>query len=467
MTDYPLLIGGELVPGDATLDVVNPATGAVFAVASRASAAQLDQAAAAARAAFPGWRATDVAERGRLIGQLADAVEANADELARLLTAEQGKPLAEARMEVDGAAGMLRYFARVRLDPEVREDSDRRHVELVRRPLGVVGAIVPWNFPLLILIGKVGPALATGNTMVAKPAPTTPLTALRFGALAAGILPPGVLNVIADANDLGPAMSAHAGIDKISFTGSTATGTRVMQGAASTLKRLTLELGGNDAALVLDDADPVSIAPYLFGAAFTNNGQICVAVKRIYAHERIYDSLCSELAALADKAVPGDGAEQGVTHGPLQNAAQLARVEELVADARERGRIISGGSRPDLPGFFFRPTIVRDIEDGSRLVDEEQFGPVLPVIRYNDLDDAVERVNRSPYGLGGSVWSSDTARARAVAERIDAGTVWINQHLDSLPHIPFGGAKASGLGVEFGQEGLAEYTQLHVINQAR
>jgi acyl-CoA reductase-like NAD-dependent aldehyde dehydrogenase len=263
-------------------------------------------------------------------------------------------------------------------------------------------------------------------------------------------------------------MTRHAGIDKISFTGSTATGAKVMAGAAATLKRVTLELGGNDAAIVLDDVDVKAVAPQLFASAFTNSGQVCIAVKRLYVPNALYDALCSELAALADAAVVGNGLEEGTQFGPLQNRMQFERVKELLDDARRHGKVIAGGqvAGPG-EGFFIRPTIVRDIADGTRLVDEEQFGPVLPVIRYGTLDDAIARVNASPYGLGGSVWSSDVERARTVAERVESGTVWVNKHLDLTPDVPFAGCRQSGVGTELGVDGLREFTQRRVINIAK
>jgi acyl-CoA reductase-like NAD-dependent aldehyde dehydrogenase len=337
---------------------------------------------------------------------------------------------------------------------------------LQHRPLGVVGAIVPWNFPLLLMAFKLPPALLTGNTVVLKPAATTPLATLLFGEIVQTIFPAGVVNVIADENDLGAAMSCHPGIDKISFTGSTGTGRRVMANAAPTLKRLTLELGGNDPAIVLDDADPKQVAPKLFDAAFANSGQVCVAIKRLYVHDAIYDEICDELAALAKRAIIGNGLAQGTQFGPLQNKAQFDLVCELIEDARVHGAVIAGGEVAEGPGYFIHPTIVRDISDGTRLVDEEQFGPVLPVIRYSDTQAMIARANSSPFGLGASVWSSDPDRAYAVANEINAGTVWVNKHMDLAPTIPFGGVKQSGLGLELGDDGLKEFTQLRVINVA-
>jgi len=467
MKDFPLLIGGRLVDGDMTMDVINPASEETVATCARASKAQLDQAVAAAKAAFPAWSKTPIAERKAVIAKIAGALEANAGELARLLTQEQGKPIGDATFEVYGAAAFFKYFTMLDLPVKVIEDSDKKRVEAHRRPLGVVGAITPWNFPLILMAFKVPAALLAGNTIVLKPAATTPLATLKFGALIKDLVPPGVINIIADANDLGGALTAHPDVRKVSFTGSTATGKKVMENAASALKRITLELGGNDAAIVLDDVDPKATAPKIFQGAFQNNGQVCIAVKRVYAHEKIYDSLCSELASLADAAVIGDGLEQGTQIGPLQNKMQYDRVKELLEDAKKHGKVIAGGTVPDRAGYFIRPTIVRDIEDGTRIVDEEQFGPVLPVIKFSDAEDALKRANASPWGLGGSVWSSNAERAYGIAERMDSGTVWINQHADLAPNVPFGGAKQSGMGIELGEEGLAEFTQLQVINIAR
>jgi acyl-CoA reductase-like NAD-dependent aldehyde dehydrogenase len=465
MSAFKLLIDGKLEDGEMTMDVINPATEEVVAVCPRASKAQLDKAVAAAKAAFPGWSATPIAERKKALAAIAQRIQSRADELARILTQEQGKPLADATGEVHGAAAFFQYFASLDLPAKTIEEGQGRKVEVRRKPLGVIGAIVPWNFPLILMAFKVPPALLTGNTVVLKPAATTPLSTLKLCEYIADLLPPGVLNVIADANDLGGELTKHPDVRKISFTGSTATGKKVMAGAADALKRITLELGGNDAGIVLDDVDPKTAAPKIFQSAFQNSGQVCIALKRLYVHESIYDRMCEELVSLAKSAVVGDGLQQGTQLGPLQNKMQFEKVKELIADAARHGTVIGGSDVPG-KGYFISPTIVRDIADGTRLVDEEQFGPVLPVIKYSDPEDALARANASPYGLGGSIWSADPARAHALAERMDAGTVWINKHLDLAPNIPFGGAKQSGLGAELGEEGLAEFTQLQVINAA-
>jgi acyl-CoA reductase-like NAD-dependent aldehyde dehydrogenase len=428
---------------------------------------QLNQAVAAAKAAFPAWAATPIAERRKAIAQIADVIEQNSAELARLLTQEQGKPISDATVEVMGMAGFFRYFATLDLPVRIIEDSAGRKAEAHRRPLCVVGAIIPWNYPLLILAFKLPPALLAGNTLVVKPAPTTPIASLKFAELIAGLLPNGVVNFITDANDLGDALTHHLDARKISFTGSTATGRKVMASAAETLKRITLELGGNDAGVVLDDAKPAAVAQGIFNGAFQNSGQVCLAIKRLYVHESIYDEMCSELAQLADAAIVDDGSKQGTQLGPLQNRMQYDKVKAFLENAKKHGNIIAGGEVMDRPGYFIRPTIVRDITEGSRLVDEEQFGPILPVLKYASTDEVIKRANATNYGLGASVWSSNTDRAHDVAAQLEAGTVWINTHLDMAPHIPFGGAKNSGLGVEFGEEGLAEFTQLQVINMAR
>ncbi len=466
MSDFRLLIGGKLVPGAAKLNVINPATEEVFAVAPRADRAQLDQAIAAAKAAFPAWSAMPIRKRGALLVKLADAMEKRRDEFVRLLTEEQGKPLPESAWEINNAIEHMRYVATLDLPLKVLKEDPTQRITQHHAPLGVVAAITPWNVPIVILVLKAAPALLAGNTMVIKPAPTTPLTTLKFGELCAEILPPGVVNIIVDQNDLGDSLTRHPDIAKVSFTGSTATGKKVMESVAGTLKRLTLELGGNDAAILLDDVDPKEVAPKLFASATIFAGQGCIAIKRVYVHDSQYDEVCDELGRLARETVVDDGMKQGTQMGPLQNKAQFERVRGLLEDAKRNGKIVAGGEILKRKGYFVQPTIVRDIGDDARLVKEEQFGPVLPVLRYADVDDAIARVNDSSYGLGGSVWSTNLDRAAKVAARINSGTVWINKHLDLQADVPFRGAKQSGIGAEMGQDGLEEFTQRTVINMA-
>ncbi len=461
---FKLLIDGKLVDGASSFDVVNPATGKAFAACPKASPEQLDLAVAAAKAAQPGWAEMPVAERGAALARLADALEARAGEFASLLTREQGKPTKQATGEIIGSAFMLRAFSERRFDPVVLMEKDGQRVIEHRTPLGVVAAIMPWNFPISTMVNKLGPALITGNTMVLKPAPTTPLTTLLFAELAKDILPAGVLNIICDENDLGAALTAHPDIAKISFTGSTATGKKVMATAAAMVKRVTLELGGNDAAIVLDDVDPRAIAKKVFAGATANAGQVCVAVKRAYVPSQMYDAFCEEIAQLADEAIVDDGSKQGTQVGPIQNRDQFERIKELIEDARTQGTVIAGGTTLDREGYFIRPTIVRDLPEDARLVREEQFGPILPILKYDDLDDVIARANDSDFGLGGTIWGADLDRAMDVARRIDTGTVWVNQPVNLHPDIPFRGAKQSGFGGELGQQALDEYTQAHVIN---
>ncbi|NOW45991.1 acyl-CoA reductase-like NAD-dependent aldehyde dehydrogenase [Novosphingobium sp. SG751A] len=462
-----LLIDGQLVDGAGTMPVINPATGAAFMRAARADTAQLDAAVAAGRRAFPAWARHSYAERRAYLERFADGVEARFEEFARLLTMEQGKPLDQARFEVGGTVAGLRYFAAQDIAPHVIRDTPEERITEHRSPLGVVAAITPWNFPLILLVVKLGPALITGNVVIAKPAPSTPLTTLLLGEVAADILPAGVFQTLADANDLGGPLSAHAGVAHVSFTGSTATGKKVLSSTIDTLKRFTLELGGNDAALVLDDADVAKIAPMIFNAAMVNAGQVCLAAKRVYAPRVLYDDLCKALGDLARRAVVGDGMEQGSQIGPIQNAAQYAKLVDYLAQAREEGTVVAGGEPLERGGYFIAPTIVRDLPHDARLVQEEQFGPVLPLLPYDDLDAAIAAINASEYGLGGTIWTGDPDRGEQVAALINSGTVWINRHLDLPFDVPFGGAKQSGIGRQQGLEGLLEFTQAKIINMAK
>lgn len=461
---FHMLIGGQLVAGSAQFDVVNPATGKSFARCPRADEEQLNAAVKAAKDAFPAWSGRPVEERAALIEKLAAALEARTAEFASLLTSEQGKPLDQATFEIIGCTYILRAFAAMRLEDKVLRDEGGNRVIEHRTPLGVIAAITPWNFPVILMMNKLGPAMITGNTMVVKPAPTTPLTTLLFGELASDILSAGVLNIICDQNDLGAMLTSHPDVAKVAFTGSTATGKKVMASAAGSVKRVTLELGGNDAAIVLDDVEPKMIAKKVYDGAMANAGQICVAVKRAYVPSAMYDEFCEEVARLANEAIVDDGSKQGTQIGPIQNAQQFERVKQLIDDARNHGRIIAGGTPADRDGYFIPPTIVRDLPDDAALVREEQFGPVLPIMRYDDIEDVIARANDSEFGLGGTVWGKDVARATDVARRIDSGTVWVNQHLAIDPNIPFRGSKQSGLGAELGEAGLEEYTQAHIIN---
>lgn len=470
-TNIPLIINGQAVNPPKTFDVINPATGAPFVSVAASDLSHLDAAVAAARAAFPLWSHTPDEQRQSLLHAIGDALEQNMPALMELVTKETGKPLnglngVGAGMEVGGSVTWIHATAALTLPVELIQDNEEARVEVHRKPLGVVGSITPWNWPLLIAIWHVIPALRAGNTVVIKPSALTPVATARFVELANELLPPGVLNIVTARSDsgVGSAIAKHPGIDKIVFTGSTATGKRIMQDASANVKRLTLELGGNDAGIVLSDVDPKTVAPKLFGAGFHNNGQTCACLKRLYVHASIYKELCAELAQRAKAAIVGDGLNPTTELGPVQNKAQLRYIDELADDARAHGgRILSGGHARNGDGYFFEPTIVADVTDGIRLVDEEQFGPILPVIRYSDINDAVQRANASVNGLGGSVWSSNVEKATELASRLECGTAWVNEHGAIQPNAPFGGVKQSGIGVEFGRYGLEEYTSIQTL----
>jgi acyl-CoA reductase-like NAD-dependent aldehyde dehydrogenase len=468
MSDYPLIIGGNKVDSAETFPVLNPATEQVIAHCPKAGREELDQAVAAARQAFPSWSQTADSERSRLIHAIGDALGENSEELAGLLTLEQGKPLGGfaglgAGFEMGGVGAWCHATADLELPVEVIQDNDDARIEVHRKPLGVVGSITPWNYPLLIAIWHVIPALRSGNTVVLKPSEYTPLTTLRAAAIINEILPPGVFNVVAGDGDLGAAMSSHPGINKIVFTGSTPTGKKIMQSAAGNLKRITLELGGNDAAIVLPDTNVAEAAPKIFATALINNGQTCAALKRLYVHEDIYEEMCQALAAIASSVTTGDGSGD-VDFGPVQNKAQYDKVCALAAEAKASGaRFLSGGEPTAGPGYFFPVTIVADIADDARLVREEPFGPILPVLKFSDVEDALQRANDSSSGLGGSVWSADVELATQLASRLECGTAWVNNHAMIQPDAPFGGVKESGIGVEFGRYGLEEYTSIQTL----
>ncbi|MDE3177098.1 MAG: aldehyde dehydrogenase family protein [Pseudomonadota bacterium] len=468
MKTYSLIIDGRNVPTPEHFPVRNPANDGVVGMAPKAGKAQLDEAVAAAAKAFESWSRKSDKERRRLTVAIADKIEENADELARLLTREQGKPLngLGSRWEIGGAIAWARHTATLKTKPKTLQKNEAGTLKAYRCPIGVVGSITPWNFPVMIAIWHIVPAMQAGNTVVVKPSPFTPLSTIRLVELLNEVLPKGVLNCVVGEDFLGAEMSAHEGIGKIVFTGSCETGQKIMRSAAQTMKRLTLELGGNDAGIVLPDADPKLIVENLFWGAFINGGQTCAALKRLYVHERIYDEVCRELKEFAKTIAVGDGALEDSLIGPVQNERQFNKIVELVQDAKANGgKVILGGkvSKTRQLGHFYPLTLVRDVDNSHRLVREEQFGPVLPIIRYAEVDEAIRMANDSPNGLGGSVWGRNIGNAKKVARRLECGSVWINKHGVIQPNAPFGGRKASGFGVEFGKEGLHEFTDIQVI----
>jgi len=452
----------------ASRTIFDPATGEPVGEAPVHTVADLQHAVDVALAAQPAWAASGHEARSAALLKAADAVEARAEELAQLLSREQGKPLngPNARFEVGACAAWLRAAAGTPLEAETVVDDGETRAELRYRPIGVVGAIGPWNWPMMITIWQIAPALRMGNAVVVKPSEYTPLSVLALVETINEVLPEGLLTVVSGGRDVGEALASHPAIGKVMFTGSTATGKAIIRSSADTVKRLTLELGGNDAGIVLPDADPKAIAEGLFWGAFINTGQTCAALKRLYVHADIYDAVCDELTNVAEAMPMGNGLDENNVLGPLQNRQQYDIVARLVEAAKASGARVLLGGNPDAhqPGNFYPTTLVADIDNDNPLVVEEQFGPALPIIKYSTVDEAIAKANALDVGLGASVWSSDLSAAREVASRIEAGTVWINKHGAVDPRVPFGGAKQSGYGLEFGVEGLKALGVPQIIN---
>lgn len=457
---YRHSINGQLLASTETFDVFNPATDEVVAKAPNADRAQVEEAIAAAKAAQPAWAALSQDERGAYIAAYADALDAHKEELITLLTIEQGKPRhSMATTEVEYAIYWVREVAKRRLEDEVIEDTPDHVVKVAHTPLGVVGAITPWNFPILLGLWKIAPCLITGNTMVMKPSPYTPLGTLRFGEIAQQIFPPGVLNIVSGGNEQGQWLTEHPDIAKISFTGSTATGKKVMASSSCNLKRITLELGGNDPAILLPGTDYKPLIPTLFDAAYGNSGQWCIAIKRLYVHESLYDDFLKDFVVYAAEKTVGDGMKPTTDLGPIQNKMQYGKLQNLFADVKAQGLSVPlGGEIPEGPGNFVPITVVDNPPKDSRIVREEPFGPILPILKWSDLDEVIADANNTEFGLAASVWGPDRSEAIEVANQIEAGTVWVNEiHIHGID-IPFGGHKQSGMGVENGREGLEEFT---------
>ncbi|MEM7404181.1 MAG: aldehyde dehydrogenase family protein [Pseudomonadota bacterium] len=468
-TEYKNLIDGEMITSGEWMDVVNPANEQVIGKVPACGEGELNRAVAAARRAFKTWSKSSLEDRRTALHAIADAIEEHNDELFRLLTSEQGKPHAQAQMEMGGAPANIRAQAALEFEDVINEDSEERLSRTRRVPVGVVGGIVPWNFPVLMAVQKIAPALLSGCTIVLKPSPFTPLTTLRIAELIADKVPAGVLNILTGEDSLGPMMTAHPDIDKITFTGSTATGKKIMEGASKDLKRITLELGGNDASIVLPDADVEKVAEQLFWSSFANAGQICVAAKRVYIHEDIYDELSAAIAEYAKQVKVGDGSEQGTGVGPIQNKKQFDRVCELIKDAQDNGYkfLVGGDVDPSGTGYYVPISILDNPPEDARIVAEEQFGPVMPLLKFSTEEEVIERANNTEYGLAGAVWTNDPDKGVEIAEQLETGTVWVNEFLHVSPLAPFGGHKQSGFGVEYGMEGLKEFTYSQVITVKR
>ena len=466
-----MLVGGQARDGAGgdRLEVLDPATGELVDTVPAGTPADVDAAVEAALAAFAGWWATPAARRGELLGRAAGHARGHAGELAASLTREQGKPLREARLEVERCLETLEHYAGLAKNlrggyvPSLDTDA---YGMVLRRPLGVVGAIVPWNFPTTLLANKLGPALVAGNTVVAKPAETTPLTTLALAELlGAGGLPAGTVNVVTGTGPVaGDALVRHPGVRKVAFTGSTAVGRRTMAAAADHLKRVTLELGGSDPMIVCDDADLDRAVSAASVGRFFNCGQACLATKRLFVFDAVADEVVGRLVAKAGRLRVGPGTAEGTQMGPLHSARQLALIEEQVADAVDRGAtVLCGAARPEGEaydrGFFYQPTLLLEPPPDARVAVEETFGPVLPIWRVGGLDEAIERANDSPYGLGSAIWTRDLHRANLAAERLEAGYTWVNSINKVYDELPFGGLKQSGYGKEHGIEALDYYQE--------
>ncbi|KAK4209619.1 aldehyde dehydrogenase [Rhypophila decipiens] len=456
------VVNGEFIPTATTRHSIDPATGAPLYEVPVASKQDLDIAVKHARTAFKSWSRISHSERAALLRSFADAIEANQEQLAKLQTMEQGKPVGLANTEITMTLTWLRTFADMQLVDEVLEDTDEKTIYSTRVPLGVVGAVVPWNWPILLGMGKVGPALMTGNVVIMKPSPYTPYCDLKLGELAMDIFPPGVFQVLSGGDELGPWMTSHSGIDMISFTGSIATGKKVAESCAKTLKRYVLELGGNDAAIVCEDVDIDKCLPKIATLAFLNSGQICMLAKRIYVHESIYDQFRDQMVEFTKNNIKtGGGFEDGVIVGPVQNKMQFELVKAMYAEIDKQGWKVALEGRvreTDSKGYFIEPAIIDNPPEDSRIVVEEPFGPIVPLLKWSSEQDVIDRANALETGLGASVWSKDVARAERMARQISAGSVWVNSHFDVAPNVPFGGHKESGIGMEWGLEGFKHFT---------
>lgn len=464
---YTNTCNGQAIPSTATFESYNPATGEVLGLVPSSTQEQVQAAVVAAKAAQPAWAALSDQARQDYLMQMAKVLEDNIDYLAKLVTQEQGKPLAGpgSVFEIQGCIGWTQVPASLELPVEIAFEDDTRRDEIHRTPIGVVAAIAPWNWPLLIATWQIMPSLRTGNTVVIKPSEYTSICTLEMVRLLNTVLPAGVLNSVSGGGEVGGWLSSAQGVDKIMFTGSSSTGAKIIQASAKNYARVTLELGGNDAAIVLPDVDPAKIAQGLFWGSFINMGQTCACIKRLYVHEAVHDAVVEELNKLAAAMPMGNGLEEGVVLGPVQNRMQFNKIVDLVEDAKQQAAtFVCGGAAMQGAGNFFPITLVTQIDNAARLVQEEQFGPVLPIVKFSNLDEAIQMANAVEVGLGASVWSSNLEQAREVANRMQAGTVWINQHGTIHPMVPFGGIKQSGFGVEFGVDGLKAVTQPKIIS---
>jgi aldehyde dehydrogenase (NAD+) len=470
-----LLIDGQWVDGSKKFHTINPATEEVLAEITEASPSHVDRAVESARRTFEDrsgpWRKLSASERGLLIWKLADLIEKNIEELAELETLDNGKPIFESRyVDMPMVIDVLRYYAGLatKIHGETVNTFETAFTYTLREPIGVVGLIVPWNFPLLLASWKLGPALACGNTLVLKPAEQTPLTTLKLGELAieAGF-PAGVINILTGGPETGKAIVAHPGIDKIAFTGSTAVGKEIMRGAADTLKRVTLELGGKSPNIVFADADVDNAVKGAINGIFYGKGEVCNAGSRLFLENKLKDEFTEKLVARASKLRPADPLDPKTRLGAIVSQEQMKTVLGLIEAGKSEGaRLVSGGNRASVngsKGFFIEPTIFGDVKNDMKIAQEEIFGPVLSVLTFDDIDEVIERANNNPYGLAAAVWTRDVRKAHMVSRRLKAGTVWINTYGLMDAALPFGGYKSSGFGRELGPHAIEHYTELKTV----
>ncbi|KAL4749324.1 hypothetical protein BDW72DRAFT_214129 [Aspergillus terricola var. indicus] len=468
LENFQNTINGEQTSTAEKRHGINPATGEANPDVPVATKEDVDRAVTAAQEAFKTWPEVPFDERRKALLAYADAIEEYAADFAKLLVQEQGKPLRFATHEVTQSAQIIRSGAKVAegLTDEIIEDSAEKKIVVRHTPIGVGAGIIPWNFPHLLTIVKLAPALLTGNVIIIKPSPFTPYCGLKLVELAQRFFPPGVVQALSGDDHLGPWLTAHPGIGKISFTGSSETGKKVMESASKTLKRVTLELGGKDAAIVCENIDVQRVAPQVLSKGFFNSGQICLAVKRIYVHESIYNEFRDAAVAYARTIQVGPGTQEGVFMGPLQNSMQYEKVKGFFADFTEEQLSLAhpGGEAFDnKPGYFIKPTIIDRPADDSRIATEEQFGPVVPLLSWSDESDVIARANNTKLGLGASVWSSDLDQAARIAAKLQAGSVWVNTHFEADFRAPFGGHKESGIGTENGLHGLRQWCNLQTL----
>lgn len=470
-----LLIDGQWLDSPRKLDTLNPATGEVLTQIAEASAEDVDRAVAAARKAADDrgapWRKMSASERGRILWQLADLVESNIDELAEIETLDNGKPVFESRyVDMPMVVDVLRYYAGLatKIHGETLNTVEGAFTYTLREPVGVVGLIIPWNFPLLLASWKLGPALACGNTVVLKPAEQTSLSTLRFGALAAEAgIPAGVLNIVTGGPETGKAIVRHPGVDKIAFTGSTAVGKEIMRGAADSLKRITLELGGKSPNIVFADCDIDSAVKGAITGIFYGKGEVCNAGSRLFVESKVQDEFLEKLVARVKKMRPGDPLDPKTRMGAIVSQEQMQTVLGYIEAGKNEGaKLITGGSQVSVDGgkgFFIEPTIFGGVSNDMKIAQEEIFGPVLATLSFDDLDQVIALANRNAYGLAAAVWTRDVKKAHTVSRQLKAGTVWINTYGLMDAALPFGGYKSSGFGRELGQHAIEHYTELKSV----